>query len=201
MVKLQRVAIICGAFIFLVAMAVAVDAAGSGAPTATAKAVQTICQPTDYKEACQRSLASAKTSDRKELMKLAFKAATDGFALALKTCTELEKVNKDSKTGQSLSVCNDELSSAVEKIQQSSDRIGAVVLIKVDDVIIGDVQTWLGMASSAGTMCLDSFEWNTPQSDAAKAHMEKALKPAKELISNALVMVNQLDKRPSIPGM
>ncbi|CAM8927025.1 unnamed protein product [Rhodiola kirilowii] len=207
----KKVVIIGVSSIFLVAMVVAAvvvgvnrhssttdpsaaaDSAKSGELSATAKAVQTLCQPTDYKEACEKSLASANTTDPKELMKLAFKAAMHEVALAFKNSTELEKANTDDKTGQALSTCNEALDSAIDNLQQSFDKIGAFDLSKVDDYI-NDVQTWLTSSYSYGVMCIDAFEWNTTESDKAKAEMEKALKSAKELTSNALVMVNQVDK-------
>uniref|UniRef100_A0A7N0T753 Pectinesterase n=1 Tax=Kalanchoe fedtschenkoi TaxID=63787 RepID=A0A7N0T753_KALFE len=204
----KKVAIIGVSSIFLVAMVVAVvvgvtrkpaaaapssAASSSGELSETAKAVQTLCQPTDYKEACERSLASANTTDPKELMKLSFKAAMHEVSLALNNSTELEKANSDDKTGQALKTCNEALDSAIDNLQQSFDKLGGFDLSKVDDYL-NDVQTWLTSSYSYGVMCLDSFEWNTTESDKAKAEMEKALKSAKELTSNALVMVNQVEK-------
>ncbi|KAL9672310.1 hypothetical protein QQ045_028560 [Rhodiola kirilowii] len=206
----KKLAIVGASSIFLVAMVVAVvvvsvthkpppAAAPSTASSesaeisATSKAVQTICQPTDYKEACKNSLASANTTDPKELIKLAFKAAMKQVSLALTNASDLQKANNDDKTGQALATCNDALDSAIDNLQQSFDKIGSFDLSKVDDYI-NDVQTWLSSSYSYGVMCIDAFEWNTTESDKAKAEMEKALKSAKELTSNALVMVNQIEK-------
>uniref|UniRef100_A0A7N0TAW6 Pectinesterase n=1 Tax=Kalanchoe fedtschenkoi TaxID=63787 RepID=A0A7N0TAW6_KALFE len=202
----KKVAIIGVSSIFLVAMVVAVVVGATRKPSsaaassssaaelsATSKAVQTLCQPTDYKEACEKSLASANTTDPKELMKLAFKAAMNEVALALSNSSQLEKANSDDKTGQALKTCNEALDSAIDNLQRSFDKLGAFDLSKVDDYL-NDVQTWLSSSYSYGVMCLDSFEWNTTESDKAKAEMETALKSAKELTSNALVMVNQVEK-------
>jgi pectinesterase len=196
--------------IFLVAMVVAVVVVSVGskppaaAPsqasnavpstdlTATSKAVESICQPTDYKESCEKTLASANTTDPKELMKLTFQAAKDEVALALTNVTELKKANKDDKAAQALKTCNDALETAIEKLQQSFDKLGAFELTKVDEYL-NDVQTWLSSSYSYGTMCIDAFEWNTTESGKAKAEMEKALKSAKELTSNAMAMVNQIE--------
>lgn len=161
--------------------------------TSTSKAVQTICQPTDYKDVCEKSLASANTTDPKELMKLTFKSAIDEVSLALNSASELLKANKDDdKISQSLKICNDVLDAAIDNLQQSFDKLGAFDLSKVDEYL-NDVQTWLSTSYSNGVMCIDAFEWNTTESDKAKAEMEKALKSAKEVTSNALAMVNQIE--------
>ncbi|KAL9685402.1 hypothetical protein QQ045_022852 [Rhodiola kirilowii] len=159
----KKVAIIGVSSIFLVAMVVAAVVVGvnrhpsstkSGDLSATAKAVKTLCQPTDYKEACEKSLATANTTDPKELMKLAFKAAMHEVALALNNSTVLEKANTDNKTGQSLMICNRALDTAIDSLQQSFDKIGVSDLSKVDDYI-NDVQTWLSASYSCGVMCME----------------------------------------------
>uniref|UniRef100_A0A7N0UK16 Pectinesterase n=1 Tax=Kalanchoe fedtschenkoi TaxID=63787 RepID=A0A7N0UK16_KALFE len=199
----KKVVIMGVSSIILVAMVVAVAVGVTRDGTAqksdaeeipvSSKAVQSICQPTDYKEACEKSLSSANTTEPKELVKIAFKAAKEQISLALQNSTELEKLQKDPKTSQALQTCNEALDLAIDNLQESFDKLGSMEWSKIGDYV-NDLQTWLSGSYSYGTMCLDAFEDNSTSTVEAKKKMEKAIQSAKELTSNALVMVNQIEK-------
>ncbi|KAL9689877.1 hypothetical protein QQ045_010268 [Rhodiola kirilowii] len=200
----KKVVIIGVSSVILVAMvvAVAVSVTRNGATTSepnskelpvSNKAVHSICQPTDYKEACEKSLASANTTEPKELVKLAFKAAMDQVTLALKNSTTLEKLQKDPRTSQALQTCNEALDLAIDNLQASFDKLDTLEWSKVGEYV-NDLQSWLSSSYSYGTMCLDAFEDNSTSTTEAKKEMEKVIQSAKELNDNALVMVNQIEK-------
>ncbi|KAL9669501.1 hypothetical protein QQ045_007048 [Rhodiola kirilowii] len=157
------------------------------------KAVHSICQPTDYKEACEKSLASANTTEPKELIKLTFKAAMDQVTLALKNSSTLEKLQKDPRTSQALQTCNEALDLAIDNLQESFDKVDSLEWSKIGEYV-NDLQSWLSSSYSYGTMCLDAFEDNSTSSVEAKKEMEKVIQSTKELTDNALVMVNQIEK-------
>lgn len=58
---------------------------GGNQIASSTKAVQSICQPTRYREACESTLSSSagNTSDPKELVKTAFKVAKEEITKAL----------------------------------------------------------------------------------------------------------------------
>ncbi|KAK6161077.1 hypothetical protein DH2020_004458 [Rehmannia glutinosa] len=188
------------ASILLVAMCVAVavgvtkknggestDAAPSsnGGVSATTKAVQAICSPTDYKETCEESLSKANTTDPKQLIKVAFDATVKNIQDAIKNSSLFQKAAADERTKGALEVCDETLDTSIEDLKRSFDQIGDFDISKVDDYI-DDVKTWLSAAITYHETCIDAFE-NTTGDTGEK--MKKLLKTSGELLSNGLAMV------------
>ncbi|KAK6138777.1 hypothetical protein DH2020_027474 [Rehmannia glutinosa] len=188
------------ASVLLVAMCVAVavgvtkknggestDAAPSsnGGVSATTKAVQAICSPTDYKETCEESLSKANTTDPKQLIKVAFDATVKNIQDAIKNSSLFQKAADDERTKGALEVCDETLDTSIEDLKRSFDQIGDFDISKVDDYI-DDVKTWLSAAITYHETCIDAFE-NTTGDTGEK--MKKLLKTSGELLSNGLAMV------------
>uniref|UniRef100_A0A7N1A2U0 Pectinesterase n=1 Tax=Kalanchoe fedtschenkoi TaxID=63787 RepID=A0A7N1A2U0_KALFE len=216
--KKKKMAVIGVSSIFLVAMVIAVtvgvsrngdsgssgsgdssSSGGSGISSST-KAVQALCQPTQYKQTCEESLAGSDSNDPKELIRVGFEAAKKQISLALQNSTALQKLEKDPSAEKALEVCDDVLDLAIDDLAKSFDKLGEFDISKVDDYL-DDIQTWLSGSVTYRVTCLDAFE-NT--SSSSKETMEKVLKTAAEINTNALTMVNQIDKlltTLNIPGI
>ncbi|XP_073126400.1 pectinesterase-like [Henckelia pumila] len=151
----------------------------------SSKAVQTICSPTDYKEACEESLAGANTTDPKELIKLAFDAAIANIGDALKNSTLLKDAAADERTKGALETCEELLNTSIDDLKRSFDKFGDFDVSNLDE-FMEDVRTWLSGAITYQETCIDAFE-NTTGDTGEK--MKQLLKTASELSSNGLAMV------------
>ncbi|CAM8989766.1 unnamed protein product [Rhodiola kirilowii] len=215
--KKKKMAVIGVSSIFLVAMVIAVtvgvsrngssggssDSSSSSSDSGISssnKAVQALCQPTEYKQTCEESLSGANSNDPKELIRAGFEAAKKQISLALQNSTALQKLEKDPSATKALEVCNDVLDLAIDDLAKSFDKLGEFDISKIDDYL-DDVQTWLSGSITYRVTCLDAFE-NT--SSSSKETMEKVLKTAAEINTNALTMVNQIENllnTLNIPGI
>lgn len=67
---------------------------GVARSSTSTKAVQQLCQPTDYKQTCETALTSAavNTSDPKQLIQLAFNVTVSHIGEAIKNSSLLQKV-------------------------------------------------------------------------------------------------------------
>ena len=92
--------------------------------TSTSKAVQAICQPTDYKEACMQSLSTVKTDDPKELVKAAFASAKNELFAIVDNSTVLKELEKDPITAVSVKDCKELFQDAMDDFQRSWDEVG-----------------------------------------------------------------------------
>lgn len=180
----------------------AADGGASGNKVQTSsKSVQAMCQPTDYKETCEKSLSGAKnTSDPKELMKVAFQATVDSIGEALKNSALLKEAAKNPRTAKALENCKDYLDNSIDDIKRSFDKIGTFDISKFDDYII-QIRTWLSAAITYQQTCLDEFDG---VDDETGNKMRQVLKNTSELSSNGLAMISELSQilvSLQIPGL
>ncbi|KAJ0035300.1 hypothetical protein Pint_24470 [Pistacia integerrima] len=184
--------------VILVAMVVAVTVGvsrrgdgnnGGSQVSSMSKAIKTICQPTDYKETCEKSLNAqgGNLTDPKDLIKVEFKAAIDELKLAVKNTSAWNNANKDPKVKQAFENCDDLLDSAIEDLNTSYSKLGALDFSKVDGYI-QDVKVFLSGAATFQESCLDEFE-NVKGDFGEK--MRRLLNTSRELTSNGLAMMNE----------
>lgn len=166
--------------------------------TASAKAVQALCQHTDYKETCEESLSKAKnTSNPKELVKVAFQATVDNLNEVIKNSSLLKSAAKDPRTSQALETCKYVLNTSIDDFRRSFDKVETFDISKVDEYM-ADLKTWLSGAITFQETCLDAFE-NTTGDTGEK--MKKLMKTAVELSSNALAIVTDFSEIVGIFGI
>ncbi|KAL7144422.1 hypothetical protein ABFS83_07G011200 [Erythranthe nasuta] len=158
---------------------------GGGGVSATTKAVQAICSPTDYKQTCTESLSGANSTDPKELIKVAFEYTVKNIKESIKNSTLYKDAAADERTKGALDVCSEVLNTSIEDLERSFDKIGEFDMSKVDD-LVDDVKTWLSGAITYQETCLDAFE-NTTGDTGEK--MKNLLQTSGELLSNGLAMV------------
>ncbi|XP_022138455.1 putative pectinesterase/pectinesterase inhibitor 28 isoform X1 [Momordica charantia] len=195
----KTIAIVSVCALVVVAMVVAVvvtnskSAAPSGGEiTTSTKAIKAICQPTDYKEICEESLTKegVTSTDPKELVKSAFKIATDYVNGAIQNSTTLKELAKDPRANQALQNCRELLEFAIDDIKESFERIGTFQMGEVK-TFVEDLKVWLSGAMTYEDTCLDGFENTTGE---AGEKMKQFLKSSQQLTSNGLAMVTELSK-------
>lgn len=155
------------------------------------KAIKEICQPTDYKESCIKSLSSVarnRTSDPNELIKIAFKVAIDQLKKASKEPDLLKKAAEDPRTSKALQNCKELMNYAIEDLNSSLKRFEDFGLSEIEG-LIQDLKIWLSASMTYQETCLDGFEG--AEGDTAEK-MKKALQGSSELTSNALAIINEI---------
>ncbi|TYI12395.1 hypothetical protein ES332_A09G274400v1 [Gossypium tomentosum] len=164
------------------------------------KAVQAVCQPTHFKDACEKSLASSNSTDTKELIRTSFQAAIEEVRKVLANSTTIQDLNKDDNNREALKVCQEVLDLSIDDLQLSFDKMGEYDMSKIDDYLL-NLRVWLSGALTTQQTCVDTFaEVSNEQAE----KMKLVLKTSMELTANALTMVTKLStvlKDLNIPGL
>lgn len=196
--KKKKVAIIAVSALILVAMVVAVAVGVTKSkksghdekPATTSKAIEAICQPTDYKETCQNSLSSSagNVTDPKELIKVGFKIAMDKIQEVINNSTTLKELAKDPMTNQALENCKELLLYSIDDLKRSFDKIGPFEVGKLNEYV-EDLKIWLSASITYEQTCLDGFKDTTGD---AGTKMQNFMKTSQELTKNGLAMVTEI---------
>ncbi|OVA13432.1 Pectinesterase [Macleaya cordata] len=201
----KRVATVTVSSLVLVAMVVAVAVGvrhggkgsdgGSGGKDdgevhTSNKAIQAICQPTDYQQACVESLSKAagNTSDPKELIRIGFNVTMAHVRESLSHSVTLLQLEKEPRAKLALQNCQELMDYAIDDLQNSFEQLGELDITKIDDAV-EDLKVWLSAALTYEETCLDGFENSTSK---AGESMKEALKTTQELTQNGLNMVAQI---------
>lgn len=197
--KKKKVAILGVSALILVAMVVAVAVGVTKSqnggkddkkPATTSKAIEAVCQPTDYKETCQNSL-SAKASnvtDPKELIKIGFQIAIDKIQEVINNSPTLKELAKDPRSNQALQNCKELLEFSINDLKKSVDQIGPFEVSKLK-AYVDDLKVWLSASISYEQTCLDGF---VDTKGEAGTKMQGFLKQSQELTKNGLAMVTEI---------
>ncbi|KAK8507128.1 hypothetical protein V6N13_069918 [Hibiscus sabdariffa] len=156
-----------------------------GKTTTTSKAVQSVCQPTDFKETCVKSLEKSNSSDPKELIRTGFQATVTEIKRVLADSKTLQELEKDEGTKDALSVCKEVLDYAIDDLETSFKTLGDYDMSKIGDILLR-IQVWLSGALTSQQTCIDSF---AEKNGEAADKMKSILKTSQELNKNALGMM------------
>lgn len=203
----KRVAIISVSAVVLVAMVVAVtvgvthshawasEESNEDKPAgphlmASKKAIEAICEPTQFKKNCVDSLSSAAgdTTDPKELVRVAFKVAVKRINEASKKSVTLQQLEKDPRSKGALQDCKELMNYSIEELEDCFEKMGNLDISKIDE-LLADLKIWLSAAITYQETCLEGFR-NT--SGNAGANMRKALNSSAELTRNSLAIVSEI---------
>nr|GMD13381.1 pectinesterase-like [Ipomoea batatas] len=164
------------------------------------QSVKSLCQSTDFKELCEKSLAKANHShDPRKLMNAAFSVAWENLAETVSHSELLKRADKDPRTHEALDICKEVLDYSIEDLKRSSHKVEESTTINAEQGNI--LRVWLSAAITFEETCLDAFENTTGDTGEKMKHL---LKTAMELTSNALAMVTKLTdflKTLEIPGI
>ncbi|XP_019193480.1 PREDICTED: pectinesterase-like [Ipomoea nil] len=154
------------------------------------ESVKALCHGTDFEDTCERTLSTAGEDDDsapkkpKELLRISMVAAGKEMDKAVKKSGEVKQDTPLKKAAakdcaELLKDAKDDLDTAIASIK--GDKIGNF------SSHAADLDNWLSAVMTYQDTCIDGF----PDGE-EKTAMEKSLKTAKELGSNALAIVSQL---------
>lgn len=155
------------------------------------KAIKEMCQATDYRDNCVKSISSVAknhTTDPKELVKLAFEVTINEVRKAFKESEILKNATKDPRTSKALESCKELMNYAIEDLKSSVAHFDRFDKMDIER-LIEDIKVWLSASMTYQETCLDGFEG--AEGDTA-AKMRKAIQGGSEMASNALAIVNEI---------
>ncbi|KAE8711923.1 condensin-2 complex subunit H2-like [Hibiscus syriacus] len=207
----NNVAVISICSVLLVALVVAVmvgvtqdeesDVGGHSELQSSSKAIKDLCQPTDYEKTCEKSLENANTTDTKVLIRTGFKAAITELEDVIIRSVLLKDLVKDKpRARQALWNCKVLLQYAIDDLNDAFAQMRKLEMNRFDEYI-ENLKTWLAAVITHQETCLDGFV-KTRGEGGAKT--KELLKTSRELSSNALAMVYELDlalKKLDLPNM
>ncbi|XP_023768581.1 pectinesterase [Lactuca sativa] len=159
--------------------------------TTSNKAVESLCQHTDYRKSCRKSLANANDTDEpQELMKIAFSSAINEIEHAINKSSTLQAVAKDPRATQALEMCKSLLTTSIDDLKRSLKKLDNFDISKMEEYL-ADLKVWLSGSLTYQETCLEGFT-NTTGDVGEK--MKKILKLGGKLTSNSLAMVNSVDE-------
>ncbi|KAL4271970.1 hypothetical protein GQ457_13G024570 [Hibiscus cannabinus] len=167
---------------------------------ASKKAVKTICQPTDYQEACESSLAESNTTDPKELIKAGIQATILEIQKVVNNSGTIQDAVKDPMARQALEDCKELMGYSIDDLKKSFDQLGAFDASTLD-AYVENLKIWMGGSITYQQTCLDGF---VNVSTEAGEKMRKLLNTSQMLTSNGLAMVSEIPKLIrdlNIPGL
>lgn len=188
------VVLIVGAFAFVhISQFRAIEVGERQHPTKevshSVNAIKLICSPTDYKEACEKSLLKATQSNPslsqpRELVKAAISVVLDEVQKAFNRTSSIFKF-KNPEEKAAFEDCKVLMQDAREELEDSISRIGDGHNKLSQDS--NDLNNWLSAVMSYQQTCIDGF----PKGE-LKSRIEQAFKSAKEFTSNALAIVTKV---------
>ncbi|KAF5731968.1 hypothetical protein HS088_TW18G00655 [Tripterygium wilfordii] len=160
------------------------------------KAVTQMCSPTDYKEACMKSLRSANNTDPKELFKAAIMATTEAVKKSLNISDSIVvDATKEPRIKMAVDDCKDLMDFAVQELQASFSSVGDSQMHTMQDRV-ADLKNWFSAVISYQQSCLDGFDDPTKtepnQSHPVKDQLSNGMIDASQLTSNVLAIVDSL---------
>lgn len=209
--KKKKVAIMGVCSVILVAMVVAVvghvsskskDDSNKPEISSSMKAIEAICRPTDYKQACIDSMKSkaGNSSDPKDLVKAAFSSTVDQLTAVIKNSSLIQELNKDPRAALALKNCEELAGYAIDDLKKSFSKMVDLDYTRLDQIIT-DIKVWLSAVVTYQETCLDGFENTTGD---AGEKMKQLLKDSMQLSSNGLAIIGGVQSILSnlqIPGI
>ncbi|XP_076895180.1 pectinesterase-like [Bidens hawaiensis] len=175
-------------FILLAIGVVLLAMAVKGSTATSNKAVESLCQLTDYKQSCLKSLAHVNnTNDPKKLVKMVLKSAIKEIHNAMDSSYTLQGLAKHHRTYMALAQCNEALYTSIDDIKRSIKKLDHFDATNVEEYVGDDIKIWLSGSLTYQETCRDGFLNTTGE---AGEEMNTLLSLGWELTSNGLAMVN-----------
>lgn len=121
----------------------------NGATSTSMKAVETMCGPTDYKQACVKALESSGTNstDPAQLIRAMINEIKNYIHDASSKSVTLKKLENDPMGKQALDLCNRLMNYSLGELNASFERLGTIDISKIDESV-RELNIWL---SAVGT--------------------------------------------------
>ncbi|KAG6593221.1 putative pectinesterase/pectinesterase inhibitor 21, partial [Cucurbita argyrosperma subsp. sororia] len=184
--------------LFLAAMAVADDnvndnasGGGTAGDVVSTAAVKSLCQPTSYRETCEKVLVNATgdSKDPRDLIKAGFHYAVDQLKLAIANSPTLKESATDPMAKQAVDACEELIDHAIDDLLTTFDKVTDSFTVNRIDNYIKTLRLWLSGALTYQETCLDGFK-NVPGDTGEK--MTNLLKTSREITINGLSMVGEV---------
>ncbi|XP_065872261.1 pectinesterase-like [Euphorbia lathyris] len=155
------------------------------------KAATQICQPTNYKEVCTKTLGDVNSTDPKQLIKGGILAISESLTKSLNLSNDLiVKVKEgDNRTKTSLNDCKTLLNDAKEELDDIIEKVSQVSLKDLTEQA-DEFRIWLSSIISYNELCIDGFE----DTNDLKATISNSTEYANELTDNILEMLAGFSK-------
>lgn len=157
----------------------------------TSKSVSAICSPTDYKDACIKTLSSYannQSATPKDFIQTALQATIQEVKAGLQKSGVIGNGTSNSTQKMAADDCKDLLQFAIDELQASFSTVGDSELHTISDREV-ELKNWLSAVISYQETCIDGFT----QPD-LKNEMSNGLLNASQLTSNALAIVSALSE-------
>ncbi|VFQ73372.1 unnamed protein product [Cuscuta campestris] len=184
--------------LLLVAMVIGLTIGTGGRDTtvrkeisSTEKAIESICKPTSYKEACIKSLKSssaANATDPKELIQAAMEMTIKEIRGAMNNSTLFKEVHKDPRSKEAFENCQLLAERAIDDLNRTFKKFSEFDLSDLNNWL-SDLQTWLSGSLTYQETCLDGFEGISGD---YQTKMKNLLTTSMQLTSNALAMATEI---------
>ncbi|GAB2287299.1 hypothetical protein Dimus_021681 [Dionaea muscipula] len=194
----KRFAIMGISSLLLVAMVVAVSLESrsihvkkeGGEISASMKAVQAICQPTDFKDTCINSLSSMapNSTDPKDLIKASFEVAINEINNVTTNSPLFKELQKNPETKRAADDCKELFQDAIDDLRRSFHEVGQFDFDH-SQKILSNLKIWLSASITYQETCLDGFDNTTGD---ASEKMRELLETSMELSSNGLAIITEL---------
>ncbi|OVA16653.1 Pectinesterase [Macleaya cordata] len=160
------------------------------------KAVTTICGPTEYKEACIRTLspvaANNGSTNPKDLVKAAIQVALDEVQKAVEHSMSLANddkiINNNATLKEALGDCKEYLEYAIDDLQDAVSMVVNNDLHNMND-LAPELQNWLSAVLSFKETCLDGLD---VKPELKSAMLNNGITNATEFTTNALGIVGEI---------
>ncbi|MGD7217225.1 pectinesterase family protein, partial [Ralstonia pseudosolanacearum] len=166
--------------------------ASTGGLSSGMKAAETLCSPTDYKDACMEALRPVAEKDGnaspRDFVAGAFEATMNEVKRALEKSGSLESSASKDYDKQSMKSCKDlmdaaeyELKAAIEKVKNRDEESA--------EELLDDLNAWLSSVTANSESCLDDL-----QDPELKKSMKEVLEKVGQLTDNALAIIDEVAK-------
>ncbi|KAL9237577.1 hypothetical protein vseg_012107 [Gypsophila vaccaria] len=158
--------------------------------SSSSKAVQAVCGPTDYKEACAQSLnslANNQSATPKDYIQVAINATIDAIRQGIERSKNISQDANDPLNQMAFNDCKELLEFAIDELHDAFSRVSSEDKVQSVNEREIELKNWLSATIAYQESCVDGIG----QED-LKEKMAKSLEDASKLSSNVLAIVSEI---------
>ncbi|KAK8557443.1 hypothetical protein V6N13_013714 [Hibiscus sabdariffa] len=121
------VAVVAAALAVFFAVSLSNEKKDDGKTLTSNKAIQTLCQPTQFKETCEESMASSNSTDPKELIRTEFQATVAELKNLVENSKTVKELQADDNTKEAFRSCQELFDMSIQDLERSFDKLGEYI--------------------------------------------------------------------------